>query len=164
MSRSNAAAIRRRVTNVQNNTTINGAPSINIPPVSVPPPPVPANQASTLNPRQLLIEIDKRVNTLEESLQTTNIDTSQASMIDVIEEFNGRFEIIATEMSDLKDTIMKLQTYTMDVNKMLLGERIHILSEIPNTKTESIDNLTDMDNTLSRVDMRELVQEEIEKE
>ena len=48
----------------------------------------------------------------------------------VIEEFETRFDILAGEIADLKDIVLKLQTYTMDVNKTLLEERIHILSDI----------------------------------
>ena len=56
----------------------------------------------------------------------------------VIEEFEARFDILAGEIADLKDIVLKLQTYTMDVNKTLLEERIHILSDIddPSKKVE----------------------------
>ena len=56
----------------------------------------------------------------------------------VIEEFETRFDILAGEIADLKDIVLKLQTYTMDVNKALLEERIHILSDIeePSKKVE----------------------------
>jgi hypothetical protein len=37
---------------------------------------------------------------------------------------------LAEEMAQLKDTLMKLQTYTMDVNKMLLEERVNVLSDL----------------------------------
>ena len=163
MSRSNAAAIRRRVTNVQNN--------FNNPPVTPdnvisdinPPPPIPAKQNSSLNPRQLLNELDSRVNLIEESLQNTD-SSNKPNIIDIIDEFNTRFEIMATEISDLKDTIIKLQSYTMDVNKMLLNERIQILSEIPVQSSDDINNLDINTNPLTSVDMRELVNEEISKE
>ena len=39
-------------------------------------------------------------------------------------------ENIKTEINSLKDTVLKLQTYTMDVNKVLLQERINILSDL----------------------------------
>tara|TARA_Y100000361_G_C11157486_1_gene345102 strand:+ start:841 stop:1332 length:492 start_codon:yes stop_codon:yes gene_type:complete len=163
MSRSNAAAIRRRVTNVQNN--------FNNPPVTPdnvisdinPPPPIPAKQNSSLNPRQLLNELDSRVNLIEESLQNTD-SSNKPNIIDIIDEFNTRFEMMATEISDLKDTIIKLQSYTMDVNKMLLNERIQILSEIPVQSSDDINNLDVNTTPLTSVDMRELVNEEIGKE
>ena len=53
MSRSNAAAIRRRVTNVQNNFNTPPVTPDNIISDITPPPPIPAIQTSSLNPRQL---------------------------------------------------------------------------------------------------------------
>jgi hypothetical protein len=49
---------------------------------------------------------------------------------DFIEEMQSRYEILAREIVDLKDIVLKLQSYTMDVNKTLLEERIHILSDL----------------------------------
>ena len=43
--------------------------------------------------------------------------------------------LLAEEIAQLKDTLMKLQTYTMDVNKMLLEERVNVLSDLGNDKT-----------------------------
>jgi hypothetical protein len=42
----------------------------------------------------------------------------------IIDEFQSRFDLLAQELMILKDIILKLQSYTMDVNKMLLDERI----------------------------------------
>jgi hypothetical protein len=163
MSRSNAAAIRRRVTNVQNNFNNPPVTPDNIISDITPPPPIPAKQSSSLNPRQLLNELDSRVNLIEESLQNSD-SSNKPNIIDIIDEFNSRFEMMATEISDLKDTIFKLQSYTMDVNKMLLDERIQILSEIPTQSSDDIKNLDINTNPLTSVDMRELVNEEISKE
>ena len=163
MSRSNAAAIRRRVTNVQNNFNTPPVTPDNIISDITPPPPIPAKQSSSLNPRQLLNELDSRVNLIEESLQNSD-SSNKPNIIDIIDEFNSRFEMMATEISDLKDTIFKLQSYTMDVNKMLLDERIQILSEIPTQSSDDIKNLDINTNPLTSVDMRELVNEEISKE
>lgn len=49
---------------------------------------------------------------------------------DTIDELNEKFEILATEIADLKDIVLKLQSYTMEVNKTLIEERISILSEV----------------------------------
>lgn len=45
-------------------------------------------------------------------------------------EANHRFDFLMNEIVDLKDVVMKLQAYTMEVNKTLLEERIHLLSDI----------------------------------
>jgi hypothetical protein len=72
------------------------------------------------------------LNTSNDSLNQGQ-DQDQAFQNHVIEEFETRFDILAGEIADLKDIVLKLQTYTMDVNKTLLEERIHILSDIEDT-------------------------------
>ena len=114
MSGSNAAAIRRRVTAPQQ--------SINIKPT---PPPAPVQtqvreKPTGLTMQQFISALDKRVVSLEETITNTIKDNSEPTVTDVLDEFQSRFEMIATEISDIKDAMMKLQTYTMDVNKMLL--------------------------------------------
>ena len=42
--------------------------------------------------------------------------------------FNERFELFAQEISLMKEQLLKLQSYTMDVNKVLYEERIHVLT------------------------------------
>lgn len=55
------------------------------------------------------------------------IDSSDPNQLtdlnDILEEYNNRFVLLAEEMGQLKDIVLKLQTYTMDVNKMLIEER-----------------------------------------
>jgi hypothetical protein len=46
-------------------------------------------------------------------------------------EFNTRTELLATEISDIKEIVLKLQAYTMDVNKMLMDERTRFFSDTP---------------------------------
>lgn len=53
-----------------------------------------------------------------------------SNLSEIIDEFQQRFVLLADEINSLKDTIIKLQTYTMDVNKSLLEERINILSDL----------------------------------
>ena len=60
------------------------------------------------------------------SLTETDEDTTN----EFISEVNHRFEFLMNEIADLKDIVMKLQSYTMEVNKSLLEERIHLLSDI----------------------------------
>ena len=44
--------------------------------------------------------------------------------------FDEKFEVLANEIADLKDIVLKLQSYTMEVNKMLMEERITLLSDM----------------------------------
>ena len=41
-----------------------------------------------------------------------------------MDEFNARFELLADEIANMKNIVLSLQSYTMDVNKMLLEERV----------------------------------------
>lgn len=169
MSRSNAAAIRRRVTNVQN-------PPTQITP-TVPPTPPPVQPKTTgLTLQQFISALDKRVETLEGNINKTIEDSTEPTVTDLLDEFQSRFEMIATEMADIKDAMLKLQTYTMDVNKMLLDERIQILSQVnPNSTPKTLEQDTDLNSVISigantintehtSVDMRELVENEINKQ
>lgn len=61
-------------------------------------------------------------------LQPSSIQPS--SIQSVLDEYNNRFMMLAEEIGQMKDTLMKLQSYTMDVNKMLLDERVNVLSDL----------------------------------
>jgi hypothetical protein len=63
----------------------------------------------------------------ENSQEETVVDLNE-----VLDDFNNRFMLLAEEIALLKDTLLKLQTYTMDVNKMLLNERVNVLSDLGN--------------------------------
>lgn len=87
---------------------------------------------------------------------------------DMVSEFNNRFEILAVELASLKDTIIKLQTYTMDVNKTLMEERVHVFSDLGNTTINTSDAATipytpyvNGDNDTSSVDLKDLVNAEL---
>ena len=120
---------------VQYNPNINAAP------------PVPKPTGLTLP--QVIAVIDNRLIALEsfvkeqkqsgsasasssEKSVTFALETENETEVpsDFIEEMQSRYEILAREIVDLKDIVLKLQSYTMDVNKTLLEERIHILSDL----------------------------------
>lgn len=137
MSSSNAAAIRRRA-------------GIN------PPSPTPASTSTQRQPSaassasvpdtsrkltlpEVISVFDKRISKLEENIKSASNNTSNAmqssadtpsNLNEILGEFNMRFEVLADEISTLKDTILRLQTFTMDVNKMLLNERVRVLSDL----------------------------------
>jgi hypothetical protein len=100
---------------------------------------------------QVIALVDKRLNNLEVFAQNqTNGSSSESESLNtnqlksVFDEYNTRFDIIAEELASLKDTILKLQTYTMEVNKTLMEDRIRILSEEP----------TPLEKALNSVDTR----------
>ena len=136
MSGALAAARKRRgvVEPVVNNVTQNQT-------VSAP--------ATGLTLPQVIALVDKRLTTLETFMkdssqvsvtnnennsnnQTSDIsnDALKIEIIAIVEEFNNRYELLATEIQNLKDVVLKLQSYTMDVNKTLMEERIHVFSDL----------------------------------
>lgn len=87
---------------------------------------------------QVISVIDNRLIHLENFMKETNsaekMDYASLPPAEIspefVEEVQTRFDILAREISDLKDVILKLQSFTMDVNKSLLEERINILSDL----------------------------------
>lgn len=92
--------------------------------------------------------LDKRVKVLEEfmgdsksgglSLDGLKIGSSviqspqstadvPSNLTDILDEYNARFDILAEEIANLKNIVLSLQSYTMDVNKTLMEERIRVL-------------------------------------
>jgi hypothetical protein len=55
------------------------------------------------------------------------------------DEFDTKFAVLAQEVADLKDIVLKLQAYTMEVNKTLYEERIQVLSDMGQPKDDRID-------------------------
>lgn len=86
---------------------------------------------------QVIAVVDKRLITLETFMQTQKMEgpaTDNSLAEDfrgLVEEYNSRFDIIADELATVKDLLLKLQSFTMEVNQKLVEERIHILSEAP---------------------------------
>jgi len=135
MSSSNAAAIRRRVGN-----QVSAPPE---PPQTGRPAIVLDSDQSTktsgMTLQEVITHFNKRITSLEENKQPVNIATTD-ELNPIIQEFNDRFELFATEIAMMKDQLLKLQTYTMDVNKMLLEERVQVLStNISSTNTDPIE-------------------------
>lgn len=83
-----------------------------------------------------LIKLEKFMNDKQEPMSYTNNPMNPieeeipSNMGEILEEFQQRFLVLAEEINLLKDTVLKLQSYTMDVNKVLLEERINILSDL----------------------------------
>jgi hypothetical protein len=129
MSAANSSAKKRRAP--PSTEPIKANPSPNTPMNS------PANTGLTLP--QVISLIDKRLINLE--TVTKNITTAQTDDSDnnetvlpemFMEELQSRFDIMADEIANLKNIVLKLQTYTMDVNKILL-ENANIVAPAPSS-------------------------------
>jgi hypothetical protein len=95
---------------------------------------------------QVLQIVDSRITNLEKIVKN-NMDVKphlppklevDESWKEILKEYDARFTILATEINELKDIVMKLQTYTMDVNKTLLEERIHLMGDMSDVKEKII--------------------------
>ena len=134
MSQANAAARKRRA----GGTSMSGAPE---PMVQQQPP------ATGLTLPQVIALVDKRLVNLEIFMKETKAQVPNTSVpvpsvqpsvplpsaeLDdaLVEEINTKFELLATEVAELKDMIVKLQSFTMEVNKKMFEERIQLLSDV----------------------------------
>jgi len=68
------------------------------------------------------------------SLNDNNILSQKLK--ETIDEFDKRYEMLAQEIIDLKNIVLSLQSYTLDVNKMLMEERTHIMEELSKNEQE----------------------------
>ena len=140
MSTALASARRRRAGPEQSSTPASSVRQT-VPQPSFPGQPQSQNMGPGLTLPQVIALVDKRLNTLEGFMNSQTVQNNQEErensneVMDQLnaltEEYNNRFDIIADELASLKDTIMKLQTFTMEVNKSLMQDRIRILSEGP---------------------------------
>lgn len=153
MSTSNAAAIRRRAT-PQNNTP---TPQPGVPTSQNRTPTSQNNKSSQLTINQAIVLITNRLTALEN--QTTNTSVQDDNLPMIVEEFNNRFELIVNELNNIKDTVMKLQTYTMEVNKMLVDERIHVLSDLENVDHVTENTLVDTDDNNGNLKSTDIIEE-----
>ena len=111
---------------------------------------------------QVISVIDTRLIVLENFMKETKTTDKEAKSAsnpvqvqvqgqspeinEIVDEMDTRFDILAREIADLKDVVLKLQAYTMDVNKTLLEERIHILSDLDTTVEDKQTNTLNFEN------------------
>jgi hypothetical protein len=132
-------------------------------PTNMPPPSTPGFQQTQPNPAmgltlpQVIALVDQRLVVVEtfmknmQSSETTgfvsNANTLSPTIVDnnanpILEEINGRYDLLAEEIINLKNIVLNLQSYTMEVNKTLMEERIRILSDV----MEPIENGSEVEN------------------
>jgi len=132
-----ASAIARRRAAAAAASPVSSFPGTAVPPS---PTPAPANRMMTL--QEVITLVDTRLATLEQHQQQQHQQHQQQqppteefellvanSLSPHLDEFNHRYEILATEIMNLKNIVLKLQSYTLEVNKMLVDERIRVLSD-----------------------------------
>jgi len=158
MSQSNAAAIRRRTNPTQSRPTVSTPTK-----EPVPTPPSPQQKPQTL--QQVIGTFDSRIKQLETHITGFKTDatgnSSVSNLPEIINEFNSRFELIAEEIANMKDVVIKLQSYTMDVNKTLLNERIHVLSDLGHSANNSVIDIPTVTQSPTSVDLKHLAKDEM---
>jgi len=177
MSAANAAARKRRAAPDNNPSVMSRPANFNSSQSAAPAAP----PATGLTLPQVIALIDTRLVKLETfAKESANAVTSspinqpanrelEITNNDVVfQEVDRRFEILATEINNLKDMLLKLQAYTMDVNKMLMEERVRVFSDMGNVASTSADGgffLSDgsmtEDQEMASVDLKNLVNEEL---
>lgn len=135
MSQANAAARKRRA----------GGASLQEVPAPAPVQAAAAGGAKAgLTLPQVISLVDKRLTTLEafmretqnqspvveRSAATTTSEDTESAINSLADEINTKFVMLAGEVENLKDIVLKLQAYTMEVNKTLYEERIQVLSDM----------------------------------
>jgi hypothetical protein len=129
MSQANAAARKRRA----GGSSMPGSNDNNIQQQQQQQPP-----ASGLTLPQVIALVDRRLVVLETFMKETKTQAPAAAAAspaptmddEFVEYINSKFEMLANEIADLKDMLLKLQTFTMEVNKRLVDERIQLLSDV----------------------------------
>ena len=100
---------------------------------------------------QVISLVDKRLTTLETFMRESHVDAttseqpeskvSEDALNSLADDINSKFVMLAGEVENLKDIVLKLQAYTMEVNKTLYEERIQVLSDMGTSMTGKHDNI-----------------------
>lgn len=126
-----------------------------------PPPPVnnqslPPNPSMGLTLPQVIALVDQRLVVVETFMKNmkssethgfaseNNVSIPDSNITQILEEINSRYDLLAEEIINLKNIVLNLQSYTMEVNKTLMEERIRILSDV----MEPIENSSVNDGNL----------------
>ena len=83
-----------------------------------------SSRQNGLTMQQVITAFNGRIKKLEEN---TN-NNSNSNFLVTPDEIDSRFQILVNEIQELKDMVIKLQSFTMEVNKTLFDERIKVLT------------------------------------
>jgi len=179
MSSALAAARKRRINGSQSESNLASTQNPGFGVNNIPQPPNYAqniqnqnnipSQNSGLTLPQVISLVDKRLITLEQFMkhqqsapENSTMNNIPSNMNNIVDEFNTRFSILAEEIDSMKDILIKLQSFTMDVNKNLLDERIRIFSDIGTINTSldikrniQFDNLENIKDFSQKMDYLE---------
>jgi len=118
--------------------------------------------------QQVIALVDSRLTNLEKNViemksqpQTASTDATHAYMdknsfkpeveailFEYLSEFDERYEILANEITELKNIVLGLQSYTLNVNKVLMEERLKTVTESASTEESDIANAQSQDDVV----------------
>ena len=113
---------------------------------------------------QVIEIVDRRLTKLEKSIienkksedkEVGNISTEESNKLqNAIEEFDKRYEMLAEEIVNIKNIIISLQSFTMEVNKSLYEEKNQLLSQFSNEviQPDETNDMTHNSNTVFTFD------------
>ena len=84
---------------------------------------------------------DYEMNTSVAVDHTEDIVKLNENVNELANEFNARYDILANEILDIKNMLLKLQSFTMDVNKSLIQERFNITTDNIGSTNENNENV-----------------------
>lgn len=104
---------------------------------------------------QIIAMLDARLVKLEKSASTAPTSPpvpaeagEGVSISEYVVEMDHKFSVLVEEITNLKDVVMKLQSYTMDVNKMLVEERINIMSEFQTAQEKKSEEVMEISENI----------------
>lgn len=89
-----------------------------------------------MNDSSASMQVNEQVN--EQSNEQVNIPDNFKEIID---EFDKRYELLAEEIVNIKNIVLSLQSYTMEVNKTLMEERVRIFSDLEEAQLDAPQNI-----------------------
>ena len=159
MSSANAAAKKRRA-------PASIEPPVQSRPSALPTPGQNLNINTGLTLPQVIALIDKRLVNLESFMTESKKSNTQVipqqqqqqqqqqqinPSSQQVDDFNERFDALADEIANMKNIVLSLQSYTMDVNKVLLEERTGILDSQSSNSNSQVFELTDNSESLDEI-------------
>ena len=99
---------------------------------------------------QRLILLEKFMNESKSSSENEE-ENSPNDLGFIVNEFEKRFELLVEEIGNLKEIVLNLQAYTMNVNKVLFEER----QSTPATKTDSLNTSQNIE-TINAVEVNDI--------
>ena len=131
----------------------------------------PSQQRVNMTIPQVLSVFEKRIMEIEKRLnesQSTEVKTEEKAGIpeevkQVFDEYEERFEMLLTQINQIKEMMSNLQMYTMTVNKTLL-DRSGILSDEELNELPSPGNMILPETQVEDVNMTSIAEEDVESD